>query len=427
MKKLIFIPIFIFTFLSLSFSQVNFDDYFIKKTLRLDYVQAGDATGSKIYFEQVKVEPFWGGTVKNLVDKFNFGEFRLTVYDSATQKLIYSRGYSTLFQEWQTSDEAKTLPRSFYETVVFPFPKKTVKMEIHRHNKEGQLEKLYEQYINPSNYFIREETPIKMDYKKVLDSGDPNSKVDVVIIPDGYAKEDVAKLDADVDRFINYFFSCSPYRENKSNFNFWLVYAISDESGTDIPGKRIYKNTIVNASFYTFNTERYLMTFDVKKLRDIAANVPYDQIMILVNSPIYGGGGIFNYYSVVSSDDPYSDYVMTHEFGHAFADLADEYWTSDVAVNDYYSLKVEPIQPNITTLVNFESKWKNLVDKDMPIPTPNDPKYYKKVGAFEGGGYVANGIYRPMYDCTMKSRSRDNFCPVCKNALTNMINFYCDK
>jgi hypothetical protein len=230
-----------------------------------------------------------------------------------------------------------------------------------------------------------------------------------------------------VNKFTGYFFACSPYKENKNNFNIWVVYAPSQESGTDVPGKRIYKNTIVNSSFYTFNTERYLMTMDVKDLRDIAANVPYDQIMILVNSPLYGGGGVYNYYSIVSSDNDYSDYVMTHEFGHAFADLADEYWTSDVAVTDYFNQKVEPVQPNITTLVDFGSKWKNLVDKNTPIPTPNDSKYYDKVGAFEGGGYVENGIYRPKFDCTMKSRSRNNFCPVCYNALSEMIKFYTDK
>jgi hypothetical protein len=427
MKKIIFISIIILIFSGITFSQINFDDYFIPKTLRLDYVQAGNSQSSNIYFEQMKCEPYWGGTVKNLIDKFNYGEYRFFVYDSISNKLIYSRGYSTLFQEWQTSDEAMVLSRSFYETIVFPFPKKTVKVEIHKRNRDGNLEKKFELYANPKDYFIREETPVKFDCKKIINNGDPSAKVDLVIIPDGYTKEDVEKLTSDVDRFIGYFFSCSPYKENKNNFNVWVIYATSQESGTDIPGKRIYKNTIVNASFYTFNTERYLMTMDVKDLRDIAANVPYDQIMILVNSPLYGGGGVYNYYSIVSSDDAYSDYVMCHEFGHAFADLADEYWTSDVAVNDYFNLKVEPVQPNITTLVDFGSKWKNLVAKNTPIPTPSEKKYFDKVGAFEGGGYVEKGIYRPKYDCTMKTRSRNNFCPVCYNAISEMIKFYTDK
>ncbi len=427
MKKNIFLIFFIFTFSSFSLAQINFDDYFENKTLRLDFIQAGDANSSNLYFEQMKCEPYWGGNIKNLIDKFNFGEYRFFVYDLNSLKLIYSRGFSTLFQEWQTSDEAKVLSRSFYETIIFPFPKNNVKVEIHRRNRDGNLEKKFELIVNPKDYFIRKESSPKFDFKKVHDSGDPKDKVDVVIIPDGYSKDDMDKFNSDVKRFIGYFFDCSPYKENKNNFNFWTVYAFSQESGTDIPGKLVYKNTVLNTSFYTFNTERYLMTYDVKSVRDIAGIVPYDQIMILVNSPIYGGGGVFNYYSIVSSDDDYSDYVVCHEFGHAFGDLADEYWTSDVAVNDYFNLNVEPVQPNITTLVNFESKWKNLVDKNVPIPTPNEKKYYSKIGAFEGGGYVEKGIYRPCFDCTMKSRSRNNFCPVCKNALNEMIMFYCDK
>ena len=427
MKKLLFLSFLIIASNSFTNAEIKFDDYFISKTLRIDFVQAGNVQSSSIYFEQMKCEPFWGGTKKNLIDKFNFGEYRLFVYDSASKILIYSRGYSTLFQEWQASDEAKILSRSFYETAVIPFPKKTVKFEIHKRNREGILEKKFELFVNPSNYFINAETPTKYEVKKIYDGGDPSGKVDMVFIPDGYTKDEMKKFYDDMERFKNYFFNCSPYKENKNNFNIWTVFVPSEESGTDIPGKNIYKNTAVNTSFYTFDVERYLMTYDVKKLRDIAANVPYDQIVILVNTPIYGGGGIYNYYSIVSSDDDYSDYVLCHEFGHAFADLADEYWTSDVAVTDYFSLSVEPVQPNITTLVNFESKWKNLVNPDMPIPTPNEKKYYDKVGAFEGGGYVEKGIYRPMFDCTMKSRKRDGFCPVCKNAITDMILFTSDK
>ncbi len=427
MKKYFLAIAVIFVFTSFSFSQVKFDDYFVKKTLRLDFIQAGDATSSAIYFEQMKSIPTWGGNIINLTDKFNYGEYRFFVYDYGTQNLIYSRGFSTLFQEWQSSEEAKSVSRSFYETIIFPYPKKTVKLEIHKRNRDGKLEKKFEMLINPKDYFIREEAPPKFEYKKVLDNGDPNKKVDIVIIPDGYTKDEMEKFDSDVQRFMGYFFDCSPYKENKSNFNVWAVNAISQESGTDIPGKYIYKNTVLSASFYTFNTERYLMTFDIRSVRDIAGLVPYDQIMILVNSPIYGGGGVYNYYSITSSDDDYSDYVVCHEFGHAFGDLADEYWTSDVAVTDYFNLNVEPVQPNITTLVDFVSKWKNLVDKGVPIPTPNEKKYYDKVGAFEGGGYVEKGIYRPCFDCTMKSRSRDNFCPVCKKALTEMILFVCDK
>lgn len=424
MKNILVLAIAFIIISNLASAQIKFDDYFVSKSLRVDFSESGNAEAVTIFFEQMKCEPFWGGSKVNIVDNFNLGEYRLFVYDIATSKLIYSRGYSTLFQEWMATDEAKTLSRSFYETVVVPFPKKPIKFEIHKRNRDGNLEKKFELTIDPANYFINPETPVKFNTKKVHDSGDPAKKVDIVFLPDGYTKDEMDKFNKDVSRFINYFFECSPYKENKNNFNIWLVEAPSQESGTDLPGDHIYKNTMFNSSFYTFNTERYLMTYDVKSIRDVAANVPYDEIIILVNTNKYGGGGIYNFYCTVSSDDDYSDYVVTHEFGHEFGDLADEYWTSDVAVVDYVNLKTEPVSPNITTLVNFDSKWKSMVSQGVPIPTPNERQYYDKIGAFEGGGYVEKGVYRPMFDCTMKSRSRDNFCPVCKKALQDMISFY---
>ncbi|TRZ64608.1 peptidase M64 [bacterium] len=421
--KLYFVVIALCLF-SIANAQVSFDDYFLSKSLRLDYIQGGNDKETEIYLEQLKMEPYWGGSKKNLIDKFNYGDYRLYVNDVKTNKLIYSHGYSSLFQEWQASDEAKTVKRSFYETVLIPYPKEMVKVRIDKRDKNGYYVKKLEYIINPKSYFINPEANTLYVTKKVLDSGDPSVKVDIVFLPEGYTSEEMTKFNNDVQRFMGYFFNCSPYRENKNNFNVWLVEAPSQESGTDIPGKGIYKKTIMNTSFYTFDVERYCMTQDVKTVRDLAGTVPYDQIIILVNSDKYGGGGVYNYYNIVTSDDAYSDYVICHEFGHGFADLADEYWTSDVAVSDYFNLKVEPWQPNITTLVNFESKWKNMVSTGIPIPTPGEEKYYDKVGAFEGGGYVEKGIYRPMFDCTMKSRKRDGFCPVCKKAIDDMIKFY---
>ena len=202
------------------------------------------------------------------------------------------------------------------------------------------------------------------------------------------------------------------------------VIAPSENSGTDIPADNIWKSTAVGTSFYTFDTDRYLMTIDNKKLRDIASYAPYDQIYILVNTDEYGGGSIYNHYSVCVSDNLFSEYVFLHEFGHGFASLGDEYYTSDVAYAEFYSKDVEPLDPNLTTLVNFDSKWKDMVKEDTPVPTPGIPEYADKVGAFEGAGYVAKGVYRPFEDCTMRSITVDNFCPVCKRVIQNMINFY---
>ncbi len=422
MKYLIAL-ILIFPFSALK-SQINFNDYFLPKTLRVDYIHAGDSGSEYIFLEQMKQEPYWGGSRKNLIAQFNYGENKVLVYDSLSDKLIYSRGYCTLFEEWQSTDEAKKVSKSFYETVVFPFPKNTVRIEIQGRNRKNEFLKLFELFINPNNYFINCEKPPEYNSFKVVDSGESSEKVDIVIIPDGYTEKEIVKFRKDAKRFAGYMFSSSPFKEYKDKFNIWAIEAVSKQSGPDIPPDTIWRNTVLSSSFYTFDSERYLMTYDMKTVRDIAANVPYDQIYILVNTTKYGGGGIYNYYNVCTSDNEHSEFVFIHEFGHGFAGLADEYYTSEVSFQDYFNLEVEPWQPNITTLVSFESKWKNMVAQDIPIPTPEDEKYKDKVGVFEGGGYVAKGVYRPVLDCTMKSKIVDGFCPVCKKAIIDMIEFY---
>jgi len=338
--------------------------------------------------------------------------------------LIDSRTYSTLFHEWQTTAEADTTVKSFSETIVFPFPKNKVRVEFYSRDRKNNLIKKYEYNIDPGNYFISPERKHQFNSFQVLNSGDPSVKVDIVIIPEGYSKVEMDLFKEDCKKFAGFLFNCSPFKENKNKFNIWGLEAPSEESGTDVPANNIWKKTLLNTNFYTFNLERYLMTADNKTIRDIAANTPYDQIYILINTNIYGGGAIYNHYSVCTNNNPFSEYVFTHEFGHGFASLADEYYNSEIAYIDFYPLDVEPLDPNITTLINFDSKWKEVVDPSTPIPTPNDTIYKNVVGAFEGGGYVTKGIYRPQLDCTMKSISVNNFCKVCKKAIQQMIDFY---
>ncbi len=424
MKKYFFLSLILISNL---FAQIKFEDYFVDKTLRFDYFNVGDANSQSIVFGELREEPFWGGPKKNLIDPFNFGNYKYEVYDKETGNLIFSRGYSTLFAEWLTTPEAKKISRAFSETVVFPYPKKEVILKLFKRDRKNNFQLIYETDIDPSNPFIKKDKPNKFPYIKVLDNGNPNEKVDIVVIPDGYTKQEMEKFKKDLKKFIQSLFGSNPYKENKDNFNIWAIEAPSDESGTDIPRQNIWKSTIVNSSFYTFDTERYLMTEDNKTLRDLAGNVPYDLIYILVNTSKYGGGAIYNHYSVAASDNEHFEYLIIHEFGHGFAGLGDEYYTSQVSYEEFYPLDVEPWERNLTTLVQFESKWKNLIDKDTPIPTPSTEEYKDKVGVFEGGGYVPKGVYRPMQDCTMKSRSVDNFCVVCKKTIQEMINFYCEK
>ena len=421
MKKLLFL----FMIISNSaLAQVEFNNYFISKSLRFDYTRAGNSDTTFVYFEQIKEEPFWGGSKTNLIDKFNFGDYRIMLYDSTGTKLIYSRGYSSLFREWKDTEEAKKTSRSYYESVVMPFPKQKVILKLQNRDKKNIFHTVFTYQINPKSYFIVKDKQDKYTTERLHGKNNPDKALDIVVLPEGYTQAELPKFKKDAQRFISYFFKVQPFRKYKSKINFWIVNAASEESGTDVPGENIWKNTILNTHFYTFNSARYLTTRDVNKIRNLAAYVPYDQIYILVNTSIYGGGGIYNYYNLCVADNEYSEQVFTHEFGHAFAALADEYPYGYDYAEQLYDMSVEPWQVNISNLVDFDSKWKNLVDKNTPIPTPNTDEYRSKIGAFEGAGYVHKKIYRPSYDCKMRSNQTNNFCPVCYKTVKELLDFY---
>lgn len=290
--------------------------------------------------------------------------------------------------------------------------------------RNGSFSKLYETTIDPTDYFIRKETPVKADITRIYYAGDPHQCVDLAFVAEGYKADEMAKFREDVKKMADVLFAEQPFSDYKNKINIWAVEAISEESGTDIPGEKIYVNTALNSTFYTFDIDRYLTTTDIKTVNDFAANVPHDNIIVLINTTKYGGGGVYNYYSGTSTGHPLSDKVFIHEFGHGFAGLADEYYSSAVAYEEFYPLNVEPWEPNITTMVDFGSKWKNLIRKDIPVPTPAENKYNNVTGLFEGGGYSAKGIFRPESDCRMKGNGPKGFCTVCRNAIKEMLDFY---
>ncbi len=416
--------ILLFLIVSTLIVNAQFEKYFHDKTLRIDYYHSGNNETEFYTFSQLLEEPYWGGSKVNLVDTFNYGKYYFKVFDIKTDSLLYSRGYSTLFGEWQTTDEAKTTSRSLMETVVMPFPKDDVRVEFYSRNKKGIFKKKFEYNVDVDSYFIKPERNLEYPAFDVHISGDPAKKIDIVILPEGYSKNELGLFINDCQKFANLLFSFSPYTENKDKFNIRAVLAASEESGNDIPGDSVWKKTLMNTRFYTFDSERYCMTMDNKSVRDLAANAPYDQIYILVNNEKYGGGAIYNYYSVSVNSNILASKIFVHEFGHGFAGLGDEYYNSPTSYNDFYPLDVEPWEPNITTLVNFDSKWKHLLKKKTPIPTPPKKKYLDKPGVFEGGGYVAKGVYRPAYDCLMKSFKGNKFCEACTEAIQKMIDFY---
>jgi len=405
-------------------AQVEFDKYFYDKALRLDYVHSGTATTDSYAVDELIQEPFYAGSRTALVSPFDYGNYKFTLTDEKTGILIFSTGFSTLFSEWQTTPESKAVTKAFSENVVFPFPKKPVIATFYNRNKQQQWDKKYSFRIDPSSYFIKKERRHEFPYETIHKGGEPATSLDIVFVPEGYTAEELPKFKSDCERMAGYLFSNHPYDKYKDRINVYAVMAPSQESGADIPGKDVWKKTIVNSGFYTFDIERYLTTPDMKSVRDVAANAPYDAICVMANSKVYGGGGIYNFYALFTSDNPYADYVMVHEFGHSFGGLGDEYFDSSVAYENFYDLKHEPWEPNLTTLVNFDTKWKGMLRPGTPVPTPDNLKDTVKLGAYEGGGYVTKGVYRPSFDCSMKSISYNNFCPVCTKALEEMIESY---
>jgi hypothetical protein len=422
MKTLLYILIFIS--LSITTYGNTFDRYFSEGTLRIDYYYAGNSAKTEIFFDELLKEPFWGGPEILPENKDEMGNFRYNLYDKESGKLLYSKGISTLFQEWQTTEGSKIISWTMSASAVMPFPRSKVLFDVEeREYKTGIFKKIFEIEIDPTDYFIRPELRIPCSWKKIVDNGEPKNHVDIAFLAEGYTKDEEAKFYKDVSTISGYILSKPPFDKHSEKFNIYAVAGISKESGTDIPGERIYRNTVLNSSFYSFNLDRYLTSSDNKNIHNLAANVPYDFIFIVVNSDKYGGGGFYNWYAMGTSDNPAACDVAIHEFGHCFAGLADEYYTSEVAYSDFYSFDVEPWEPNITTLINFNSKWKDMLNEGLAIPTERKSENKNELGVFEGGGYVAKGIYSPKQNCCMNNL-RDPFCPVCQRAIVKKINYY---
>ncbi|MDP4205285.1 MAG: M64 family metallopeptidase [Bacteroidota bacterium] len=399
----------------------DYDSWFLNKSLRVDFYLTGNDQHTSGILAQLKEEPYWGGPRKNRIDSLNYGNYRILVFDSASAKLLYSKGFCNLYGEWQTTDEAKKRNSVFYHAFQIPYPKKAVRFVVEERKRDGSYNQVLETLIDPANYFIHKEKVPPYKVENIQVKGNPENKIDIAILAEGYTEAQMGKFVKDTRRLVNYLFTIPPFDKLKNCFNIYAVKTPSVQSGTDIPGEGIYRNTIFNSSFYTFDTSRYLTISDMKSVTDAAACVPYDQLYVLVNSDRYGGGGFFNFITVSTVDHELSDKVFVHEFGHGFGGLADEYYESSTSYNDFYNLKIEPWEPNITTLVDFQKKWASMIGKDIPIPTPRTDKYKDVIGVFEGGGYSEKGIYSPAEDCRMKSNVPAGFCPVCTRAIEQMI------
>ncbi len=407
----------------------NFDRFFRDRTLRMDYFHSGTKTQSLYSLGTFYEEGPWPGSTHNLVDTLNLGNYLLRVTDLKTNQLIYSYGYSTLFREWQTTDEAaRGIFRCFEETLRMPFPKRAVQISISERDRENHFHEKFSTILDPNSRFVKRENraPANAEVKAILHSGNPHQKVDLVILAEGYTKSQKLKFFSDAAKRAATLLGTEPFQSNKNRINIWAVFVPSQEAGPDEPRKGIFHNTALGLSFNSLDLPRYLIDGDNRAIHDVASAAPYDNIYILVNSKRYGGGAIYNFYAVCIADNSWSDYIFVHEFGHAFGGLGDEYYSSAVTYNEFYPPGVEPWEPNITALLDTATlKWKDLVTPGTPLPTPPDTaKYGNVVGAFEGAGYVAKGLYRPTLNhCIMFQKNWRAYCPVCRRAVEKVIRF----
>lgn len=410
-------------------AEVSFDDFFAKGALRVDLIHTGTKGEERFSLDEIIHEPIWAGNPNRLIDKNNLGAYLLRVFDATTNELIFSRGFGSLFWEWLTTEEAASGAwRSMHETVRMPWPKRPVQVTIAARGEQGMFREIYSIVVDPASHLIsRERRNRDVEIVVLEENGPPAEKVDVLIIADGYGATDRDKLMADLERFAAFFFSTSPFRELRQRINLRVAAACSADTGPDEPRKGLFADTAVGTNFNTFDSPRYLTTHENRAMRDIAANVPCDAILIMVNSSRYGGGGIFNLWAVFTTDNEYDGYLMMHEFGHSFAGLGDEYYTSSTSYDDFYPKGVEPWEPNVTALFDpAHPKWKAMLTAGVPLPTPDDVEKYPPptVGAFEGAGYVAKGLYRPSIDCMMFSKGNQPYCPVCRATVERMIRFH---
>lgn len=480
MKKLTTILLTAFLpFLSTSVKAQNYDQYFEDATLRIDYVFAGNAKEQRIYLQELKKQDKWAGRKSRLAEKFLNGNGQVTVKDHATGKVIYVTTFSTLFQEWLLQEEAQQVDKAFETSYNVPFPKQPVDVTVTLTDNHQKVVTEMTHAVDPKDILIRKignngipfhyvwkgkraETTgqqaanneprsgkgrnyVASDYNP-MEGVDITGCIDLAIVAEGYTEAQMGKFYHDCQRAVDALFEREPFKSLKDRFNVVAVAASSLDAGPTVPHHNVWHNTPAGSHYDTFYSDRYLMSQDMHKIYDLLAGVPFEHIMVLVNSDTYGGGGIYNQVTFSTSDHPTFKEVFVHEFGHSYAGLADEYAYDDQA-NEWYPADTEPWEPNITTLKDFNAKWADLMPKKQPIPTPLDPKVpdFRKidrndakamealnkctqvVGVFEGAGYQSKGCYRPAQECRMKINEVEDFCPVCTRAIIRITDFYTAK
>lgn len=416
---------FVTTTLSAS-AAVDFDKVFNDSTLRLDYIYSGKADHQDVSLQAMHASEGWYGRRHNLDRLPLFGNGQLTMTDAASGDTIYRTSFSDLFLEWLETDEAKTTARAMQATHNVPMPKGKTNVTVTLFNHRNEPVSEMTHTVDPTDILIkRKPTTNVTPHRYIHKSGDPKEKIDVAILAEGYTEAEMDTFYVHAAKAVESILSHSPFKDMSDRFNFVAVASPSKDSGVSIPRFNDWKSTAFSSHFSTFYSNRYLTTSNVYDIHNVLAGIPYEHLVILANTNEYGGGGIFNAYTLTTARNPMFWPVVTHEFGHSFGGLADEYFYEHKdTMNDTYPLDVEPWEQNVTTMVDFDSKWKDMIKPGTPIPTPVADAEKTGVGAYEGAAYSTKGIYRPVDHCRMRDNMTKDFCPVCARSIERIINFY---
>lgn len=388
----------------------QFTDYFEDRTLRLDYIFAGNNTQQNIYLDELVSMPRWYGKRQHLAEVPLAGNGQVIVRSAASSDTIYRNSFSTLFQEWIATDEAKRTQKSFENVFLVPYPKQPVDITVELYDYHMRTVASMTHRVDPKDILIRRTDAIATTpYRTLLQAADTSRCIHVAFVAEGYRNDEMATYLEDCRIAIESLFQHEPFKHLKDRFNIVAVESPSVDSGTSQPSKGIWQNTALGSHFDTFYSDRYLTTLHLKRLHDVLAGTPYEHIIVLVNTDHYGGGGIYNSYNLTYTHGPNFRPVVVHEFGHSFGGLGDEYPYGDD--DPMYFADTEPWEPNLTTKHDFTGKWENLIHEG-------------KAGFIEGGGYLSKGVWRGYENCRMRTNEEPEFCMVCQQWLERLIDFY---
>jgi hypothetical protein len=449
----------------------TFEQWSTGQTLRVDYVHTGTATEEHFALERMRIEGEWPGSRTQTIDTSNRGKYLVELVDLATNRLLYTRGFASIYGEWETTGEARReVWRAIPEAVRVPEPRQPAQLRLRKRQADQSFREVWRFSVDPASRFVDRAPAASTEWIALVDSGPAAIKADLAILGDGYTSTQKEKFFADARRAADALFDLEPYATRKGDFNVRAVWTPADHPGISRPRAGVFRDSPLGARYNSFDSERYVLTLDDRAWRDAAAAVPYDFVLILINERKYGGGGIFGLYSTAAADSGFADYLVVHEFGHHFAGLGDEYYTSPVAYEAFAAARVEPWEPNVTALLDpAKLKWRDLAEESTTLPTPWEKEAFEthsrevqktraemraagaseedmeaifreeqkhftktlgeqthsgKVGAFEGAMYEAQGFYRPSIDCVMFTRDEVGFCPVCRRAVEQIIDLY---